>query len=266
MTIWVTDLRKIAFLAFISSVLSLLTPVWNTTQTIMAFESTHPQSKIWMIPTILLVCLITASMLMFYFALFRNDRTLHFPRRFGPLALVGVVSLGVYVVLGLPGVVRSLNVYWTGTKLFDGRSGATSVSTIAGEVSNLATILLLIVFFRQANDEPHAEVPISRLLDVATKVAVIAYGLWSAFNLVRLIVSPLIYSQLRDYALQVGREPPEFRSILAEVLPALLSSLGFLIAPYIVYKSRTKGGGEYPATNGSVESLNSEPLDGFDGR
>ncbi len=130
--------------------------------------------------------------------------------------------------------------------LFDGGSGATSVSTIAGgllaEFSDLGAILLLIAFFRHSNDEPNTNVPISRLLSIAAKAAVIAFGLWSAINVVRLVLSPIAYSQVRNYALQVGREPPHFSNILADMMPALLSSVGLLIAPYIVYRSQKRAG------------------------
>jgi len=244
-TIWFTDVRKIAFITFVTSLLGLLIPGWNSTQEMIGLESTHPQSKLWMTPMLVLGYLVTATMPMFYFALFRNEGTLHLPRRFRPLALVGILGLGLYMAVGLSEVIKILRPLWTETKLFEGRSGATSgAGAVFAELSNLAAILLLIAFFRQAIDRPHAEIPVSRLLSIATKAAVIAFGLWSAFNVVRLVLSPLVYSQLRNYALQVGREPPQFGSILAEVIPAVLASTGLFIAPYIVYKSQARGGGK----------------------
>ena len=247
-TIWFTDLRRIACITFISGALGSFIPVWNSIQGMIALESANPESKLWMTPMIVLGGLITATMPMFYFALFRNEGTLHFARRFRPLALAGVFSLGLYVAVGVPKVIRSMHSIRTESVLFDGRSSTTSVSTIAGgllaEFSDLGAILLLIAFFRHSNGEPNTKVPMSRLLSIAAKAAVIAFGLWSAINVVRLVLSPIAYSQVRNYALQVGREPPHFAGILADMIPALLSSVGLLIAPYIVYKSQTRGRGQ----------------------
>jgi hypothetical protein len=245
-TTWFTDIRKIACITFISGVLSALIPLWNATRSMIALESANPESKLWMTPMMVFAYLGTATMPMFYFALFRNEGPLHFPSRFRRLALAGILSLAVYVAMGIPKVIRTIHPVRTESVLFDGRSGATSVSTIAGgllaEFSDLGAILLLIAFFRHSNDEPHTNIPTPRLLSITAKVAIIAYGLWLAINVVRLALSPIAYSQVRDYALRVGSQPPRFAEILADMMPALLSSVGLLIAPYIVYRSQKRAG------------------------
>jgi hypothetical protein len=238
---WFTDLRTIAFLNFVVSVSGLVAPIWRATQSMAAMESTRPQSKFWIIATMVLALLMTVVMPLFCFALFRNDGVLYFPRSIRPLAMTGVFSFVACVETTLPEVIRSLSLYWVQAHA-SGLSGVRSVSATAeallGEFSNAVFILLLVAFYRQADDESLTDAEISRLLEITSKVALVAMGLWLGFNVIRLLLSPLGYSQLRDYAQRVGKPTPKFGRMVAEIIPALTSSLGFLMAPYIVYKSQ----------------------------
>ena len=149
--------------------------------------------------------LFTAIMPVFYFALYLNETVLHFPKRLRLLALLAASTFGVIVLTALPGWVRSLAAYLSALKTFDWSVGATSVfafardprtigqlSTLLGELSNIACILMLIAIFRWAH-EPLDNVPVSRLLRVMTKVAVICWGLVVAFLVLRLIAMPYVF-------------------------------------------------------------------------
>jgi hypothetical protein len=74
-------------------------------------------------------------------------------------------------------------------------------------------------------------VPVSRLLRFVTKAAVIFYGIWIAFNLVRVVVTPYSYSQLRIVALETGQRRPQLSRMMLEVIQTLLTQACLFIAP-----------------------------------
>lgn len=76
-TLWLTDIRKLALINCIAVVLCLLIPIWNGTQRLL------PSGQKWIIPVLVLLSLFSAIMPAFYFALYRNQGTLRFPRPSG---------------------------------------------------------------------------------------------------------------------------------------------------------------------------------------
>jgi len=222
---------------------------WNAVQTIAA--ATAPTNDFWRLAGILvlvLTILFSAIIPLFYFALYRNEALLCFPKRLRLLALIAAFTFGVIVLTTLPAWVRSLAAYFAVLSALDWRIGATNVlvfvrdprtigqlSTLLGEVSNIACILMLIAIFRCANEPIEADVPVSRLLRVMARVAVVAWRLVLVVILVRLAALPYVLFQLRNYAFQVGRTPPTFGDILA-IRASLLWACLFA-APYIVYRS-----------------------------
>jgi hypothetical protein len=203
-----------------------------------------------MIPVSLLTFLFTATLPAFYFALFRNVGTLRFPKRLRLLALTGALTSGVIVVAGFPDWIRPLGDYLAASR-FDWSVGASNIltfardprtiaqlSTLLGELSNIAYILMLIAVFRWAGDPGEADVPISRLLRVMTKVVVISWGVVVTFCLIRLIGMPFIFIQLRDVALKMGRKPPLLGNMMAEATRTLMSQACLLAVPYIIYRSQ----------------------------
>ena len=250
LTFWFSDLRKTALIACIAILLSLPIPTWNLIQTTIV---TGPTSGFWRfagIPVVVSLTLFTAIMPMFYFALYLNETVLHFPKRLRLLALMAASTFGVIVLTALPALVRSLAAYYSAMKTFDWSVGATSVlafardprtighlSILLGELSNIACILMLIAIFRWT-DEPLDNVPVSRLLRVMTKVAVISWGLVVAFLVLRVIAMPYVFFQLRTYAFQIGRTPPQLWVMMAEAVRTLLIQACLFAAPYIVYRSQ----------------------------
>jgi len=97
----------------------------------------------------------------------------------------------------------------------------------------------VLAFFRQANSElsTDADVPVSGLLSLTTKIALVVWGLWVAFNLVRLCLTPYNYFHLRNVAFQIGRRPPQLGSMMASATRTLLQAACAFMAPYIVYNS-----------------------------
>ena len=250
MTAWCTDLRKTALIVFVASLLSLLIPMWNMTQQMSDLESRNPDSRWWMISATVVLCLYTATLPAFYFVLSRNDGALRFPKRLRLLALVAALTTGVIVVAGLLDWIRSLGSYLA-SPMFDWSVGARNIltlvrdprtigqlSTLLGELANIALVLILVAVFRWGGEPRETDVPVSKLLRVMTKVAVISWGLVVAFCVIRLISMPFLFIQFRDAALKIGRKPPLLGNLMAEATRTLLSQACLLAVPYIVYRSQ----------------------------
>ncbi len=248
---WFMDIKRTALVVCITSALAVVIPVWQAMRQMAALASSHPTMKLWMIPGGVLAWLFTAILPLFFFAVYRNEGTLRFPKYLRLCSLVTALVFGFLVALGLWEWSGYLSSYWTAMKLVDWESGAISVvgaarnprtigvvSAVLGEVGNFAYILSLLAFWHQPDSESaDAEVPVSRLLSFVTKVALIGYGLWVAFNLVRLVVTPYFYFQLRNTALRIGRQPPQLTNMMASTLRMLLEQACLFMAPYIVYNS-----------------------------
>jgi hypothetical protein len=112
------------------------------------------------------------------------------------------------------------------------------LSTLLGELSNVAYILLLIAIFCQESDSLKGDIPMSRRLNLMTKAAVIALGLVVVGTVVVLILTPYIFSVMRNDALQLGRNPPAFGEYLVLRIRTVSERACFFAAPYIVYRSQ----------------------------
>jgi hypothetical protein len=112
------------------------------------------------------VPLYTATLPAFYIALFRNEGSLRFPKRLRLLALLAALTTGVIAIAGLPDWIKSLSHYWAAmdaSRLEDRRHKRfdfmrdprtiANLSTLLGEFSNIAYVLLLIAIFRQHGDQ-----------------------------------------------------------------------------------------------------------------
>jgi hypothetical protein len=245
------DLRKFALIAFVISTLSILFPFWNSVTTTMSLVARNPHAALRSVPLTIIVSLAAASVLVFYYALFRNQDTLRVPPRIRPLALGGAIAIALSMAAGLPQTWGPLRAGWIAVYKLNWGSGGTALSAIAhdrrfigslilglGECSNVAAMLVLIALFRQPTEEQSEEtVPVSRLLNAATRAAVLLLGLWAAFNLVRLLASPYTYFVVRNVALENRLKPPPLAHIVSRANIEFLASVGQFAAPYIVFKS-----------------------------
>jgi hypothetical protein len=220
------DIRKLALVNFIAAVLCLLIPIWNGTQRLL------PSGQTWVIPFMVLLSLFSAIMPAFYFALYRNQGTLHFPRRSRLLALGAAVVFVMVVAAewvmhprGATSVLDPPQSPWT----------ISNAGTLVNELSNLAYTLLLVALFRQAGDDSDPDTPVLKALRLTAKVAVIAWGIWLGFILVRMGVTPFVYHALRERALRAGVTPPRLGNILGEIIRQFLSQACLFTAPFIVY-------------------------------
>lgn len=187
----------------------------------------------------------------FYFALFRNQVTLRFPNRFRMLSLITALMFGLFVTWDLSSRIGSFEYYLKAMAMLDwGSSRTTSflalardprtmnqVAILLSECSNIAYILLLVVFFRQSSGERlgEADVPAPRLFRSLTKIVVIVWGIWVAFNIVRLAAMPFLYPLLQSIALRTGGTPPPLGRWVFEAAQNVLTQACLFIAPYVVY-------------------------------
>jgi hypothetical protein len=131
--------------------------------------------------------------------------------------------------------------------------------------------LLLVAFCRQSGDESFApaDMQASKFLRFVTKAAVILYGIWVAFNLFRVVVTPFTHALLQRLALKGGRTPPPLSRMMLDVIQMVLTQACLFIAPYVVYNSwlrRTDTPGEMrPVPTESAFPAQAEtPLGGDD--
>jgi hypothetical protein len=190
------DYRKTALTTCIAALLSLLIPTWRASQQVITIGS--KRLPWWNILTFVLAYLFTPILPLFFFALYRNETTLRFSKRLRQLSLAAALVLGAIVAVDLVEWIGSLGA----TSVLVGARApraSSDVSVLLSEFSNLACILLLIAFFRQASDVSYTEVQVSRVFRFVTKLAVIVGALVVTFALVQLVLTPYSYLQLRNY-------------------------------------------------------------------
>lgn len=238
-TLWFTDTRKVALIAFVTGVLSLPTPFWNEAQHWTRIESMH---RPWWMAALILSYLFSALMPAFCFALYRNEQTLRPSVRLRMLSLAAALTIGALVLIGLPSLVRSLGLIGSSSVLTTEREpwSMGDLAALLTEFSSVAYILLLLALFRRVDHEANAQTSVSRLLSIVTKVVVVAWGFRVAVLLIRLIFTPYSHSLLENYALQVGAKPPQLRDMMAEAIRALLTQACIFVAPFVVHSSLSR--------------------------
>jgi hypothetical protein len=145
------------------------------------------------------------------------------------LSAVTALVSGLILAKGLWDWIGSPTSHWT----------ISQAPTILNALSLFAFILLLLAFSRQPNRECSADaiVPVSSLPRITTKVALVAWGVWVAWNVVRLCLTPYSYFQLRNFALQLGRQPPQLGAMMTDITRTLLEQACLFMGPYIVYNA-----------------------------
>jgi hypothetical protein len=199
-------LRKLAMVTCLAMVMSLPIPMWTATRAMLAIPSAHSPSG-W--SALVVAYLFSAILPLFYFALYRSEGTLRLPKRLRILSLVGVAAGGIVVATGLAQLVGSFGNSLTMTKM------------LLSDFVSLSCMLLLITFFREAKGTPGIDIPVSRLLAFMSTVAVLAGGLWFAFNLFGLVVA------LRNRA---------STDMITGTIRTLLEQVCLFTAPFIVFK------------------------------
>jgi hypothetical protein len=239
-------IRKAALFACIAGALSALIPLWNGVLMMGAVALSRPLD-FWLVAMALLA---TCTMPVLTFALYRNQGTLHFPKQVRLLALGAALTLGLLLILSLPQWIGLLPAYLSALRTVQWSAGTIviwsvardprtiyHVTTLLAEVSSLGMILLLISFYRYKDGEEGGDVAVSGFLRIATRTTVVIWGIWLGFNIIRGLLAPYTYIQLRNYAAQMRRPAPEAITVVGELLKTMLSTACLFCVPYVVSRS-----------------------------
>lgn len=256
---WFVDIRKAALIACVGTVLGLLIPTWNLTHSMLATASARGQE--WWIPIVVLMSLFSLIMPAFYFAAYRNKGSLQLSNLVRLWSLTAAIVWGTLVAMGLPKVIESFSSRGDESVLSATRVHWTTgdVSILLGQLSNFTCILLLIALYRHASDEAEPADPVSRLLRIMTRVAVIGGGLCVALYLVRLLEIPYFYLHLRDYGMQNRRIPRLQDALAREIRNVLMQACAFA-APFIVWRGIPRAAKTALPEIGPVDGTQGVPL------
>lgn len=210
------EIRAAGLIAFIASVVSLPSPMWNATQGLLV--AMRRVGVVWAIPLLAVLYFLNAILPAFFLALSINR---DLPRISKPLRLMALAAALVFGILSVTALPKEV-----------GRASAR-----LSELSNLTYVLLLITLFRHTIQEPPPEVPVSRLLRGVTKAASLAWGVWSGFLFAALAGSPFAYMQLENLARQANLRTPGIGEMMMRQTRLCLSQACLFVAPYIVYRS-----------------------------
>ena len=103
------------------------------------------------------------------------------------------------------------------------KSPVWSMSTFLNALATIANILLLNALCRDPRHSSEEARPVSPLLYVVTKVTVIVWGVWVAFTLMRLVLTPFSHWLIRNQASRLGREGPALADMATEAALTFLS-------------------------------------------
>jgi hypothetical protein len=254
---WFANIRNAALVACLASILGSLIPVWNVTQILLATRSANAQQWAATLLSVAFAYLFAAILPVFLFTLYRSSGTLHVSESIRSISIAAAIALGMTVAADTFDWIRFAWPYLTAGSRLGGVLSESQAPTAMGQISlllnlfsSLAFIPLLVAFYRQPSDQAEAEVPVSKSLRVVTTVTVIAWGLLVVFSLVRLVLTPYTYVQLRDVALHYGRTPPALIGLMTTAFRIVVSQACLFAAPFFVYRCLRRQG---PAVDGLTE-------------
>jgi hypothetical protein len=233
------DVRRAALAACAATVLSVAMPMWNlwnSARQMFAMETNIGQ--LGAISSIVVGCLFTATLPLFYFALYRNEADLPISRDMRWVAMTAAVVIGILGVAAIPGWIGSFR--RESVIEITGRPWTVSdTSNAIGEVANLAALSLLVALFRLVSDGSERGVAVSNLLRVATRMAVIAGGIAAVGCVVGLAATPWIYSDIRGRSLEMGYSTVKwtFWRLAADRARTALAIICVFVAPFVVWRS-----------------------------
>jgi hypothetical protein len=227
------SIRKIALVAGLSGLLTIVTPLWSLTHL--------PVGRIPAIYTLLTVILVLGTLIVpvFDLALFANSAPIRLPRNLKRLALIAAIVFGAVAALGVPDLLESLMSLRNDVQLGGGGIAILAskpILDLVAEISNLAFILLLVALYRTPDGAP--EEPVSAFLEVTSRIAVILCGLGMIYALVLVGYAPYGYEQVRQMYLTRNAAPPALWQVMARPMKTLLDTACIWVAPYVISMSQ----------------------------
>lgn len=232
---WYRDTRKTALIACAASIIAIVIEFPAVERATRALPSS------WLIiPMAVLIGPLGLSLPLFYFALYRSERTQPLSQRLQWLCVAGIIVFIADATTNLPwarsfgaGPDASVLVApepWTIRRLLPFLPG----------ILNLACVLPLIGLYASRSFAADLQVSMPKPLKVTAMTAAIAWGVVALLSALRLILTPILYSDFVRMAQQIGRTPPSVKELSAEPLRMLLSGFELAVAPYVVWRSGTR--------------------------
>lgn len=249
------DLRRLALVACVGTLLGVAMPIWNLTVQVFSLESNIGQSGTIAVFVVLYLFAVVPLLVapLFYFALYRDEGDLPVSRNMGRMAMVAAVVTGIVVVVDISRWVGSFR--QESVTDFTGRSWMIGdTATALGEVANLVSIVLLVALFRVQSDRSERGIAVSKLLRVATKMAMITGVIVAVGCVVGLAATPWVYSYTQDRLLEMGYPSDRwmFWRLAADRVRAALGIICMFVAPFIVWwGSRAGGATDYTSSGDS---------------
>lgn len=251
---WLTDVRRVALLNCVFQFLSMLAPAARLVAQANALAADHRDWLLWIVLAMIATTLFSVLVLTFFWAVYRERATLVLPSH---LRLIAIGAALVLLVIGFRAFGNwafTVRDDWSFVTQQDWRTGARSFRDWLGNpatvrefanstdiAAGVSYLFFLVALFRQTGYSGRPEVPVSRFLRVVTKMIVIVVAFIVAFLLIRVFLTPYTYSQLRQLALQAGRNPPPFLGLIRDAIRDLLLGACYLTAPFLVYMSTRRG-------------------------
>jgi hypothetical protein len=243
-------MRKLALLTGVFTALNLVKPVSNLIVSIRHIPATTVWINMATIGMTMFVTAVTGVGLLFYFALYCDQGTLHISRHVRLLGGVAALVQGIIMAADLPARLGALSSDWAVTRKLDWWNGAPGrwnavrnpftiacISNVLDLLLSVFSIALLIALSRDPSDKPSEEIPVGRVLREVSAVAVILFGLVLVGQLVGIGLAPHNYSVLRDYAYRLGRRPPRLAEFLTPLIRGLVLEACLFVAPFLVYRA-----------------------------
>lgn len=246
---WLTDVRKLALLNCIFWFLSLLVPAERLVAQINTMTTDHPNWWGGML-ALVAITLFNVLVLTFFWALYRDRARTFLPAHLRLIALAAAIVLLVIGFRTFGEWAFGIRDDWSFVTQREWRTGARSLrgwlenQATAREFANstntaaaVSYVFFLIALFRQSDGSGRSEVPVSRLLAVVTKISVVVARIIVAFLLIRVLITPYLYSLVRSSAARVGRNSPPFLYLIRDTIRDLLLGACYFTAPFLVYMS-----------------------------
>lgn len=240
------DVKRAALVACIATVVGVAIPMWNSTHQILALGSNI--GKLALIAAMLVGYLFAATVPLFCFALYRNDGDLLVSRNSRWMARTAAAGIGIMAVAAIPGWIGSFR----GESVLNSSARPWTISdtaTALGKVADLAGILLLVALSRLAGDRSSERgIPVSSLLRLLTRIAVIEGGIAAAGCVVGVALTPWVYSRIRNLFLRYGYSdaPLTLSHFALDRFRTALTVIFVYVAPFLVWRgSRTRVPSDY---------------------
>lgn len=215
------DLKRAALVSTIGTTLGFIGSFWTARMSIRSITSIQPTWKWWFIPLIVTVGLLDATLPLFYFALYRFNGTLKFPKWSRTTAIFVACALVVVSCAEALNLMR--------LRIFPAMPHYLSF------LAELCCAVLLLQVYRTEIAENPTPLPRETGFFAITRAAGTWGGLWMAIGCFQLVATPFVFAVVRHVASRNGRPSPHFTYLLIQNVEKLANILCLWMTPWLIY-------------------------------